>query len=94
MMFPNGVKRPGYVVPDAATEQKMRRNLMWVNIGRALITGIAMMAAIRFFGRGIWTPMTWAIAVVSPGALIILYRITLVKLLTRGITPWSGGLSG
>ena len=42
VVFPNGAAGRGYFVPDAATEQKLRRKLMWAIVAAGLLGGIGM----------------------------------------------------
>lgn len=39
IVYPNGVAGRGYFVPDAATELRMRRTLMWAVLGSAVFGG-------------------------------------------------------
>ena len=50
VMYPNGVIGRGYVVPDAATEHKMRRTLMWLVLGSGLFGGIGIQVMMFIFG--------------------------------------------
>jgi FtsH-binding integral membrane protein len=89
VMFPNGVMGRGYVVPDAATEQKMRRALMWLQVCSGLFGGIGVEIMMVLFGHlKSWPPMIWAIALASLVVLVTGQRAA-VKRLTRDMTPAS-----
>jgi hypothetical protein len=89
VMFPNGVMGRGYLVPDAATENKMRRALTRLQIGSGLLGGIGMGIMMVLFGHvKTWTPMAWAMAFAWLVVVVTGQRIA-VKRLTRAMSPTS-----
>jgi hypothetical protein len=87
VMYPNGAMGRGYVVPDAPTEQKMRRTLMWLIVGSGLFGGIGMQAMLIFYGQVyMWTAEAWTIGVAALVAFGVGYRVV-VKSLARGMMP-------
>ena len=101
VMFPNGVKQPGYVVPDAATEQKMRLTLMWLKLSRAPFAFISAGILLLLLDKlEIWNHGLAFVAVQTIALLMgfVGYQIIVVKTVmersTRGMTPWSGRSPG
>jgi hypothetical protein len=89
VMFPSGVMGRGYVLPDAATEQKMRRALMWLQVCSGLFGGIGVGIMMVLLGHlKSWPHMVWAIALASLVVLVTGQRAA-VKRLTRDMTPAS-----
>jgi uncharacterized membrane protein YuzA (DUF378 family) len=88
VMYPNGAWGRGYVVPDAATERKMRSTLMWLVVGCALVGVIGMQIMTSIFGQASeWTTATpWIIVLAALLALGVGYRL-IVRMLVRGMTP-------
>lgn len=87
VMYPNGAMGRGYVVPDAAIEQRMRRVIMWLIIGSGLLGGLGMQAMMLIYGQvDLWGIEPWAIAIAALVPIAILYRVV-VKGLTRGMIP-------
>lgn len=87
VVFPNGVMGRGYVVPDAATEQKMRRSLMWLIITSGLVGGVGMQIMLALFGQVVgWTAKPWGITVAALLAIGIVHWIVAAQL-ARGMTP-------
>ena len=87
VMYPNGAMGRGYVVPDAETEQRMRRTLLWLIIGAGLFGGLGMQVMTLFYGQFYtWTAEPWTISIAALVAFGIAYRLV-AKALTRGMTP-------
>jgi hypothetical protein len=87
VMYPNGAMGRGYLVPDAATEQKMRRTLMWLVIGSGVFAVVGMQVMTIFFGPvHLWTVQSWVIAMAALVALAVGYR-ALMRALVQGLTP-------
>jgi hypothetical protein len=87
LMYPNGAMGRGYVVPDAATEQRMRRTLMWLIVGSGLFGGIGMHAMMTLYGNiDVWTAQTWTIGIGALVAFGIGYQLV-AKSLARGMMP-------
>jgi hypothetical protein len=85
VMYPNGIAGRGYFLPDAASEQRMRRILMWMVIGAGLSGGLGMQVLTLVYGQVLdWSGEPWAIALFALLALGIGYRL-LVWRLTRGL---------
>jgi len=83
LMYPNGGMGRGYVVPDAATEQRMRSALMWLVIGAGLFGGIGMQVMIIVYGQASeWTAEPWAVAFAALVGLCAGHRLV-VRMLTR-----------
>jgi hypothetical protein len=87
VMYPNGALGGGYVVPDAETERRMRRTLMWAVIGAGLFGGFGITILSAFFGQVYeWTLAPWLIAIAALAAFNFAYR-AMAKRLARGMTP-------
>ncbi len=92
VMFPMGVWGRGYVVPDDATAQRMRRTLMWLMISAGLVGGFGSQIMAWLFGPpASWNPAAWAaaagaLAVVSAGYWLFTAR------LVRDLAPSSDRL--
>ena len=76
VVYPNGAMGRGYIVPDPATEQRMRRVMQWAIIGSGLIGGVGTQVMRMVYGQVFeWTGEPWGIALaammvsVSPTAL-------------------------
>lgn len=64
IFFPNGVIGRGYVLPDAAAEQRVRRIMRWVMIGTLAMTVGGMQVLLAVFGQPMaWPWEPWAIAI-------------------------------
>lgn len=87
VMYPNGAMGRGFILPDAATDQKMRRRFLWLMVGSGLFGGIGMQVMLMAYGQVYeWTTEPWAIAVGSIVVFGIAYHIA-AKLFTRGMMP-------
>jgi hypothetical protein len=87
LMYPNGALGRGYVVPDAPTEQKMRRTLMWLIISSGLFGGIGMQAMLVFYGQiYMWSAEPWMICVAAFVVFGVAYRM-MANSLARGMMP-------
>jgi hypothetical protein len=88
IMYPNGAMGRGYVVPDAATAEKMRSFLMWLIIGCGLVGGIGMRLLTMWCGQiEDWTALPWTIAASALVAIGITYRMLIARRLVRGLVP-------
>jgi hypothetical protein len=75
----------GYVVPDDAAEQEIRRSLMWLVHGCSAIGAIGTLAMMALYGEmPEWPAAAWAIAIALFVALNIAYRLA-VNILMRGM---------
>lgn len=87
MVFPNGAAGRGYIVPDAAMEQRMRRILMWWIIGAGAAGGIGSQVLGSMFGQpDRWTAATWALALAALALFALGYRAVMARLV-RGLEP-------
>ena len=87
LMYPNGAMGGGYVVPDAATEERMRSILMWLVIGCGLLGGVGMQLLTMWGGQvEDWTALPWTIALSALVAIGVTYRM-IIKHLARGLMP-------
>lgn len=87
VMYPNGAMGRGYLVPDAATEERMRRTLLWLVLGAGLTGGVGAQVMTTVFGQmHTWAVQPWAIAAAALAAFGIAYRV-LMRRLTRDMTP-------
>lgn len=87
VMYPNGAMGRGYIVPDAATEERMRRRVLWLVVGSGLFGGIGMQFLIIFYGQVTsWGGEPWAIAIGALAAFATGYRLA-VRSMVRGMTP-------
>jgi hypothetical protein len=87
VVFPNGAVGRGYYVPDAATEQKLRRKLMWAIVAAGLLGGIGMQIMLIFYGQVYeWSMEPWVIAAATLAGYGIAYRV-MAKSLIRGMEP-------
>jgi hypothetical protein len=87
VMFPNGAMGRGYIVPDTATERRMRRTIMWLIIGAGLLGGLGMQVMFLVYGQAhLWGTEPWAIAIAALVPIAILYRVV-VRGITRDMTP-------
>ncbi len=85
VMYPNGIAGRGYFLPDGATEQRMRRFLMWMVVGAGLYGGLITQVLTLRYGQVLdWTGEPWTIALSALAALGIGYRV-IVRRLTRGL---------
>jgi hypothetical protein len=80
-VFPNGVLGRGYVLPDAAAEERVRRTLGWAMLG-ALAVGIGGSQVMLFlFGNpGQWPSTVWAAAGAALMAFAVAYRLFVMRL--------------
>jgi hypothetical protein len=86
VMYPNGAMGRGYVVPDTATEERMRRRFLWLIVGSGLFGGIGMQFLIIFYGQvASWGGKPWAIAIGALVAFAVGYRLA-VRGMVRGMT--------
>lgn len=75
IVYPNGVAGRGYFVPDAQTEQRMRRTLMWAVVGSAVFGGVGMVALMAIYGQiSDWSAEPWIIAVAGLATFNFGYR--------------------
>jgi hypothetical protein len=87
IIYPNGATGRGYIVPDAATEQKLRTTLLWMIVAAGLYGGIGMQVLTLLHGDvPAWTAQAWGIAAAALAAFAIGYR-AVVSRLTRGLAP-------
>jgi hypothetical protein len=87
IIYPNGATGAGYVVPDTATEQKLRKTLFWMIVAAGLFGGVGMQVLTTLYGDvPQWTAQAWGIAAAALAAFAIGYR-ALVRRLTRGMAP-------
>jgi hypothetical protein len=87
IVYPNGVTGRGYLVPDAATEQRMRRTLRWAVLGSAVFGGAGMVALMAVYGQIFdWPAEPWIIAVAGLIIFNFGYR-SWAKRLMRGMAP-------
>ena len=87
LVYPNGATGRGYVVPDAATAERMRSILMWLVIGCGLIGGVGMQQLTMWRGQfEDWTAMTWMIALCALVVIGVAYRMV-IRRLVRGLVP-------
>jgi drug/metabolite transporter (DMT)-like permease len=87
LVFPNGAVGRGYFVPDAATEQKIRRTITWGVIGSSLFGIIGMQIIVAFYGDIFtWSSTPWTIALTALAAYSVGYRVV-TKRLVRGMKP-------
>lgn len=87
VVYPNGAMGRGYIVPDPATEQRMRRVLQWAIIGSGLIGGVGTQVMLMVYGQVFeWTGEPWGIALVAMMVLGFAYR-SVAGMLTRGMVP-------
>jgi len=87
IVYPNGVAGRGYFVPDAETEQRTRRTLMWAVLGSAVFGGGGMVALMGIYGPIFeWTAQPWIIAAVALALFNFGYR-SWAKRLMRGMAP-------
>jgi len=85
IVYPNGVAGCGYFVPDAETEQRMRRTMMWAVLASAVFGGAGMVALMTVYGQIFdWTAEPWIIAVAALMAFNFGYR-GWAKRLMRGM---------
>ena len=71
IVYPNGVAGCGYFVPDAETERRMRRTMMWAVLASAVFGGAGMVALMTVYGQIFdWTAEPWIIAIAALMALI------------------------
>jgi hypothetical protein len=85
VVYPNAVMGAGYVVPDDAAEQEIRRSLMWLVHGCSAIGAIGTLAMMALYGElSEWPAAAWAIAIALFVALNIAYRLG-VNCLMRGM---------
>ena len=85
VVYPNAVMGGGYFVPDDATEQKIRRSLMWLVHGCSAIGGVGTLLMMALYGQVTeWPAAAWAIAITVFVALNFAYRLA-VDVLTRGM---------
>jgi hypothetical protein len=75
IVYPNGVAGRGYIVPDAATERRMRRTMMWAVLGSGAFGGVGMIALRAIYGQiSDWTAQPWIIAVTALVIFNFAYR--------------------
>src|SRR5262245_1792424 len=87
IVYPNGVAGRGYFVPDAATEQRMRRTMMWAVLASAVFGGAGMVALMAVYGQLFdWTAEPWIIVVAALVTFNFGYR-SWAKRLMRGMAP-------
>ena len=87
IMYPNGAAGRGYIVPDAATEQKLRTTLLWMIVAAGLYGGVGMQILTTLYGDvPAWTAQAWGTAGTALAAFAIGYRAVL-RWLTRGMAP-------
>lgn len=92
VVFPNGAAGRGYFVPDAATEQTLRRKLMWAIVAAGLLGGIGMQIMLVFHGQVYeWSTEPWIIAAATLVIYGVAYR-AMAKSLTRGMEPAQLGM--
>ncbi|KAB2920466.1 MAG: hypothetical protein F9K29_01095 [Hyphomicrobiaceae bacterium] len=93
IVFPMGVWGGGYVLPDDATEERMRRILMWLMVSSGLIGGIGSQVLARLFGSpASWDLVAWAVAAGALAVVGIGYWLLAARLV-RGLAPTSDRLS-
>jgi hypothetical protein len=87
VMFPNGALGGGYFVPDADTEKRLRKTLMWVIISAGAFGGFGSQIMMLAFGQPAeWTLGTWAVAVGALAVLAFGYRLVASRL-SQGLAP-------
>jgi hypothetical protein len=87
IVYPNGVTGRGYFVPDAETEHRTRRTLMWAVLGSGVFGGGGMVALMGIYGPIFeWTAQPWIIAVAALAVFNFGYR-SWAKRLIRGMAP-------
>jgi hypothetical protein len=87
IIYPNGAAGRGYIVPDAAAEQKLRTTLLWMIVGAGIYGGVGMQILTTLYGDvPAWTAQAWGIAAAALAAFAIGYR-AVVSRLTHGMAP-------
>ncbi len=87
VMYPNGAMGRGYLVPDDATAEKMRRVVMWLVIAAGLVGGIGMQVLMLAYGQVYqWTAEPWIVAVSALVIFCVGYRLAM-RTITRRMTP-------
>ena len=73
--YPNGAAGCGYIVSDAATEQKLRTTLLRMIVGAGIYGGVGMQILTTLYGDvPEWTVQGWSIAAAASAAFAIGYR--------------------
>jgi hypothetical protein len=87
IVYPSGAMGRGYIVPDAETEQRMRRKLMWAILATGASGGIFMAIMMPIYGQVYeWTATQWIIAATFLVASHFVYRAAISRL-AAGLTP-------
>jgi hypothetical protein len=87
VVYPNGAMGRGYILPDAATEQKMRSALMWLVVGSGLFGGIGMQILIMRYGQLFeWGAEPWIVGLMALAVFCLAYRM-LARMMMRGMPP-------
>jgi hypothetical protein len=93
VVYPNGALGRGYILPNAETEQRMRRILMWMIISAGVAGGLGGQGMFMYFGRpSDWPTQAWVTALIALGAFAAAYRFAAVGL-ARGLAPVEARLS-
>lgn len=87
VMFPNGALGGGYFIPDADTEKRLRKTLMWVIISAGAFGGVGSQIMTLAFGQPAeWSLVTWAVAAGALAVLAFVYRLVASRL-AQGLAP-------
>jgi hypothetical protein len=87
VMYPNGVLGRGYILPNAETEQRMRRILLWMIIAAGVAGGLGGQGMFMYFGRPADWPMhAWVSALIALGVFAAAYRLIAGRL-AQGLAP-------
>jgi hypothetical protein len=87
IVYPSGAMGSGYIVPDADTEQKMRRKLMWAILCAGASGGSFMAIMMPIYSQVYdWTAAPWITTAVFLVATHLVHRAA-VKRLASGLTP-------
>jgi MFS family permease len=93
VVYPNGALGRGYILPNAETEQRMRRILMWMIISAGVVGGLGGQGMFMYFGRpSDWPMHAWVAALIALGVFAAAYRFIAAGL-ASGLAPVEARLS-